>query len=269
MQPGWSRHFVAGKPVDAFDSPDGPPRFALLYLHSVGMESLADNAVWTAELARHRIACCAPFGMRSWWADRVCLEFDPELTAERHLLDNVLPWMAARWQPSSGGRGSRRAANDEDGSAGASPSQEPHRVAVAGISMGGQGALRLGFKYPERFPVVAGVASAIEYDRRYGQGSPLDDMYRSREACRQDTAGLHIQPNKYPPHVWFACDPADDEWHRGNDRLHEKLLALGVAHEADLDTTLDGHTWDYFDTTAPRLFAWLTGVMAKQARRLM
>jgi len=244
MLPGWSRTAIAGKPADAFDPPGGPPRFALVYLHSVGCESLAANAAWTAELARHRVACCAPAGMRSWWADRVCPEFDPELAAEKHLLENVLPWVAARWQPLKS-------------------------VAVAGISMGGQGALRLGFKYPERFPVVAGIASAIEYDRRYGQGTPLDDMYRSREACRQDTAGLHIQASKYPPHVWFACDPADDEWHRGNDRLHEKLLALGVPHEADLDTELGGHSWAYFDAMAPRLFAWLTNAMGKQSRRLM
>lgn len=180
--------------------------------------------------------------MRSWWADRVCPEFDPVLTAERHLLDNVLPWMRERWGKA---------------------------VAVAGISMGGQGALRLGFKYPDLFPVVAGVASAIEYERWYGQGTPIDDMYRSREACRQDTAGLHIQPNKYPPHIWFACDPADDEWHRGNDRLHEKLLALGVAHETDLETEAGGHTWAYFDGMAPRLFAWLTAALEKQSRRLM
>ena len=241
MLPGWSRTAVAGKPADAFDPPGGS-RFALLYLHPVGMESLSDNAAWTAELARHRIACCAPVGMRSWWADRVCPEFDPELTAERHLLVNVLPWMAARWGKVA---------------------------AVAGISMGGQGALRLGFKYPDLFPVVAGLASAIEYERWYGQGTPLDDMYRSREACRQDTAGLHIQPNKYPPHIWFTCDPADAEWHRGNDRLHEKLLALGVPHEADLETEMGGHTWAYFDGMAPTLFTWLNAAMAKQARRLM
>jgi len=241
LLPGWSRTEIGGKPADVFDPPGGA-RFAMLYLHPVGMESLSDNAAWTAELVRHRVACCAPAGMRSWWADRVCPEFDPVLTAERHLLDNVVPWMRELWGKVA---------------------------AVAGISMGGQGALRLGFKYPELFPVVAGVASAIEYERWYGQGTPIDEMYRSREACRQDTAGLHIQPNKYPPHIWFVCDPADDEWHRGNDRLHDKLLALGVAHEADLETELGGHTWAYFDGMAPRLFVWLNAVMAKQARRLM
>ena len=80
LLPGWSRTEIGGKPADVFDPPGGA-RFAMLYLHPVGMESLSDNAAWTAELVRHRVACCAPAGMRSWWADRVCPEFDPVLTA--------------------------------------------------------------------------------------------------------------------------------------------------------------------------------------------
>ena len=37
---------------------------------------------------------------------------------------------------------------------------------------------------------------------------------------------LHVHPHDWPPNVWFACDP-DSPWLRGNDRLHEKLMALG------------------------------------------
>jgi S-formylglutathione hydrolase len=241
MLDGWTRTLIAGKPADVFTPPGGVPRAAVLFLHPVGQESLAENAAHTAALARHGLACCAPRGRRSWWADRVCPEFDPALTAERHLLENVLPWMRERWPA----------------------------VAVAGISMGGQGALRLGFKYPDRFPVVASVAGAFDYHERHGQGGPLDEMYASREQCRQDTAILHINPHKYPPHIWFACDPADAEWYRGNDRLAEKLTALGVPHAADLDTRAGGHTWAYFDAMADPLFQFLAGALTRQSRRLV
>jgi S-formylglutathione hydrolase len=240
MLPGWTETHLAGKPARLFAPPS--PRFALLFLHPVGGESISENAAYTAELARHGVACCEPFGARGWWADRVCAEFDLQLTPEKHLLENVLPWMAEHM---------------------------PGPLAVAGISMGGQGAVRLGLKYPDRFPVVASVAGAFDYHELYGQGTPLDDMYRSREACRQDTAVLHVHPTKFPPHVWFACDPADADWFRGNDRLHEKLAAVGVPHTADLTTSAGGHSWAYFDRMADPLFAFLVAAVAKQSRRLL
>ena len=65
------------------------------------------------------------------------------------------------------------------------------------------------------------------------------------EHPRLDTAVLHLAAARWPPHVWLACDPADDEWFRGNDRLHEKLAAYGVPHATDFDTTRGGHTWAY------------------------
>ena len=52
------------------------------------------NEVFTAEFARHRLPVIAPITGQSWWTDRICPEFDPQLTAERHVLANVLPWIA-------------------------------------------------------------------------------------------------------------------------------------------------------------------------------
>src|SRR5262245_11569027 len=99
MLHGWTRTEIAGKPADVF-APPVPDRlrFGVLFLHPVGGELPSDNPTYTAELARQGLACCAPHGKQSWWADRVCPEFDPHLTAERHLLDNVLPWMTDRYR---------------------------------------------------------------------------------------------------------------------------------------------------------------------------
>jgi|SRR5579883_527509 len=244
MLPGWSRVDVAGKPVDVF-APADPPRFAVLFLHPVGGELPSDSAAYTAAFAGHGLGVVAPHGGQSWWADRVCPEFDPAVTAERHLLDHVVPWAEAHW------------------------SLRPRALAAAGISMGGQGAVRLGLKYPDRFPVVASVAGAFDYHERYGRGTPLDAMYPGREKCRQDTAILHVDPHHYPPHVWFACDPEDAEWFRGNDRLHEKLSAYGIPHAVDFDTSRGGHTWAYFDAMAGPMAAFLADGLAKEARRLV
>jgi len=244
MLPGWSKVEIAGKPADTF-RPPGTPRFGILFLHPVGLESPAVNAAYTDTFRAHNLAVVAPWGGASWWADRIDPAFDPALTAEQHVLCNVAPWMESSWNLG------------------------PRSIAAAGISMGGQGAIRLGFKHPDRFPVVAGVASAFDYYEWHGQGTSIDAMYPTREKCRQDGAGLHVNPLKFPPHVWFACDPEDQDWFRGNDRLHEKLLALGIPHTVDFTTTRGGHNWDYFDAMAGPMADFIVAGLEKESRRLV
>jgi S-formylglutathione hydrolase len=85
---------------------------------------------------------------------------------------------------------------------------------------------------------------------------------------------MHIHPSRQPPHVFFCCDP-DDDWLRGNDRLHEKLSALGVPHECDLSTRRPasgypgGHTWDYYNAVAGRVVRFLADGLEQEGRRLL
>jgi len=240
----WTQIEIAAKTTDVFDPPIGRPLFGILHLHDVGLTMLRDKPAFTRLFDELRIACVCPHGQRSWWSDRVCAEFDPILTPEKHLLDNVLPYIRKRW-----GFGDRH-------------------VGLQGISMGGQGALRLAFKHPQRFPVVAGIASAIDYHDLYGQGSPLDEMYDSKEQCRQDTAPLHLHPVHYPAHIFYCIDP-DDPWVRGNDRLHEKMTALGVPHEFDFTTRAGGHSWDYFNHMAEPVVRFIVAGLEQESRRLL
>jgi S-formylglutathione hydrolase len=123
--------------------------------------------------------------------------------------------------------------------------------------MGGQGAVRLGLRHPERFPIVASLDGAFDFHEHHSRGTPLDDLYTTREQARQDTAILHIHGHDWPPHIWFACSPAS-QWYRGNDRLHEKLAAMGVPHTAELDMTSDIKSLLLFIATA----------LAAESRRL-
>src|SRR5438105_2895380 len=95
----WTQELVAGKKVDVFQ-PSGVdrPRFALLFLHGVGLETLRNNDVYTRLFDQLQLLCVSPHGQRSWWADRLCAEFDPAMTAERFLLDHVLPFIHERWK---------------------------------------------------------------------------------------------------------------------------------------------------------------------------
>ena len=244
MSGTWTVVEIAGKSADVFDPPRRP-RFGLIYLHGVSLSTLPDRPVYTSLFAELNLACVCPHGRYCWWADRICTEFDPRLTPERYVLDHVVPLFGERW------------------------GLRPPALGLFGVSMGGQGALRLAFKYPELFPVVAGVSSAIDYHDLYGQGSPLDDLYDSKEQCRQDTVPLHVHPSHYPPHIFFCIDPDDASWLRGNDRLHEKLGALGVPHEIDFTTRAGGHTWDYFTHVAGRVVRFVHAGLVEMSRRLL
>jgi S-formylglutathione hydrolase len=241
MIPGWTSTAIGGRRADVFDPPGSS--FALLYLHSLAEESPAAGPAFTAELAKHRLRCVAPRGGPCWWADRVCPTFDEALTPERYLLDEVVAWMESQWQLG------------------------PRAIALAGVEMGGQGAVRVALKHPERFPVAASIAGAFDCQEWYGRGTPLDEMYASRERCRLDTAILHIAAHDWPRHVWFCCPPEAFAY-RGNDRLHEKLNAMGVPHAADLDTPAQPGT-NYAEQMAPAMLAFVADALRKESRRLM
>lgn len=242
----WSRIEIAEKPADVYEPPaPGLPRFGVLHLHGASLETLHDKPAFTRLFADLNLACVCPHGQRCWWGDRVCAEFDEELSPERYLLDQVLRYFRTRWNLT------------------------PPSIGLQGISMGGQGALRLAFKYPDLFPVVAGIASALDFHDLYGQGTPLDELYGSKEECRQDTAILHVHPSHYPAHIFFCLDPDDEEWWRGNDRLHEKLNALGIPHEVDFTSRAGGHSWDYFNHMAKRVERFLLAGLEQESRRLV
>ena len=246
MNGTWTQTAIAGKPADVFAPTEGiRPRFGLLFLHDLDEQTLIHQPVFTRLLDGFRLACVCPHGRRSWWVDRVCAEFDPNQPAEDYLVENVLPFFDERWK------------------------LRPPAIGLLGVGMGGQGALRLAFRHPQTFRATAGIAPAIEYQELYYTDSPLGEMYDSKEQARQDTAIMHIPRVDPPPHVFFAIDPGDAAWFRGNDRLHEKLAALGVEHTCDLTTEAGGHTWDYFNRMAEPALRFLVQGLEKESRRLI
>lgn len=220
----WSDASIAGHTCHVFEpATPSPHGYTVMYLHGVRLGKLADHLEFAALFDRFGLRCIAPVTQRSWWSDRICEEFDSTITAERYVLDRVLPWLAEHWNVA------------------------PPRIGLLGTSMGGQGALRLAYKHPNVFPVVAAISPAIDFQLRMEEGDEtLARMYRDAEQARQDTATLHIHPLNWPRHQWFCCDPADYRWHESADRLRMKLYSLGVPYECDLETSGGGHGWSYY-----------------------
>jgi S-formylglutathione hydrolase len=159
------------------------------------------------------------------------------------VVEHVLDWIKQRW-----------------GTA-------PPQIALLGTSMGGQGALRLAFKHPQKFPVAAAISPAIDYHLRMAEGDEtLFAMYADKEDARQDTATLHVHPLNWPRHVWFACDPVDYRWHESAERLRMKLAALGIPYTCDLETSGGGHGFEFYSRLAEQAVAFL--VERLEAERL-
>ncbi|MGL4420179.1 MAG: hypothetical protein ACRCZF_05915, partial [Gemmataceae bacterium] len=109
----------------------------------------------------------------------------------------------------------------------------------------------------DRFPIVASFDGTLDFHDWHGHGTPLDDRFSTREACRQQTPTLLLAPDRAPERILFACDP-ESYWWRSNDRLAEKLRAYAVAHTA----FLEGPPWTDF-------VAKVLAIPVPRSRRLM
>ncbi|MEO2015412.1 MAG: alpha/beta hydrolase-fold protein [Fuerstiella sp.] len=224
----WSNTEIDGHRVDVFDPAMGEnPAGCVLFLHGHGRVMLDGNQTFSALFRQHNLAAVCPDGQRSWWMDRICTEFSPDISSQQWLLDRMLPFVKERWNI------------------------EPPKIALLGVSMGGQGALQLSYRSAAQFPVVAAISPAVDFYQLCGQGLPLDEMYSDAEDARQATVVLNLHPLAWPRKQWYCCDPNDTEWFDGCTRLGMKLSSSGILHERDLETSAGGHTWEYFNHMAP------------------
>ena len=242
----WSLAEISGHAADVYEpAVPNPHGYAVIYLHGVHLNRLVDKRAFEQEFSRHGLRVVCPRTARSWWTDRICEEFDPTITAERYLLDRVLPWIRERY------------------------GVQPPRIALLGTSMGGQGGLRFAFKYPQRFPVVAAISPAIDYQHRLEEGDEtLPLMYADKEAARQDTATLHVHPLNWPRNIWFACDPTDVRWHESAEKLRMKLAALGIPYVCDLETSGGGHGFEYYSRMATKAVGFIVERLESERLRV-
>jgi S-formylglutathione hydrolase len=242
----WSEIDVAGHACQVYEPAQlNPHNYTVIYLHGVHLGNLCDHPAFAAEFDRYGLRMIAPVTYRSWWTNKICSEFDAAISAEAFVKDHVVPAIGERW------------------------GVRPPRIALLGTSMGGQGALRFAFRFPDTFPIAAAISPAIDYHLRWDEGDEtLPLMYADQEAARQDTAILHIHPLYWPRHTWFCCDPADLRWHTSADRLHMKLAALGIPHEHVLDQTGGGHGFEYYSKMAPQAIGFIAERLERERLRV-
>ena len=244
----WSQIDLAGHACRLFE-PASPSlhNYTIVYLHCSEAASLRGYPAFGRGFARYGLRVIEPVTGRSWWTDRIWPEFDAAISAEGYVLQHVVPYVAKHWNAA------------------------PPRLALLGVSMGGQGALRMAYKHPNVFPTVAAISPAIDFQKRIEEGVDpgLELMYRDAEEARQDSALLHIHPLNWPRNQFFCCDPADVRWHDSVERLRMKLWSLGVPFECDLETEAGGHSFKYASHMAPRAIEFIATRLEQERRRVV
>jgi len=243
----WQQIEIAGHPCYTYVPPQPSEHgYTVLYMHGYYQGVPMEHPKMMEHFDRHGLRVIAPLTRRSWWSERICPDFDPEITVVDYLMNEVLPYLEKEWQC------------------------VPPQIALMGASMGGQGALRLSYKRPNIFPVVTAFFPAVDFQIRIEEGDKiLSKMYSDAEDARQDTATLHIHPLNWPRHQWFCCDPVDVRWHDSADRLRMKLFSLGVLHECDLETSAGGHTWEYVEHMAERAVDFVAERLEQERLRVV
>ncbi len=246
----WSTIEVAGHRCEVYAPPDALPGRALIHLHDLRERWLQETPALRDIIEARRLPVLAPRTGRSWWLDRLVPSFDGAVTPERYVIDTIRGEAAARF------------------------GVEPPGIALLGMGMGGQGALRLAYRHPAVFPVAAAIAPAVDFHQAMRDAADRDDgedydtlwqLYGDVERARQDTAILHVHPLNWPRHQCFVSDPDDLHWHDGAARLHGKLVALGIPHVALLE---DRGGADFERRAAADVMRFVLEALDKESRRV-
>lgn len=127
----------------------------------------------------------------------------------------------------------------------AAPALSPvARIGLAGLSMGGYGALRLGAKYSDRFHAVSAHSAITEIIEM--QSFVEEPLSRFLEcAPREELSPLYWLRKHHSrlPRIRFDCG-VDDALINGNRQLHATLEAESIAHH--YEEFAGGHTWPYW-----------------------
>jgi putative tributyrin esterase len=134
---------------------------------------------------------------------------------------------------------------------------------VAGLSMGGYGALKWALRRPERFAAAASLSGVLDVGRR----SPQDDADergtmrrvfggRAVEGTPDDVLWLLDQADlgSHLPDLYLCCG-TEDALYADSVRFRDAARARGVPLTSDFGP--GEHDWAYWDTKIQDVLAWL------------
>ncbi|HHV12108.1 MAG TPA: acetylesterase [Clostridiales bacterium] len=141
---------------------------------------------------------------------------------------------------------------------------------IAGLSMGGYGAIRNGLKYHDTFGCIAGLSSALVLegmDKRTDDAPFFIEKRSYAESCFGDLSKLaesDMNPkwlakklageNADIPKLYMACGTSDTLFGANKD-FYSYLQGLGI--EATFEEGPGAHEWDFWNTYIKKVIDWL------------
>lgn len=128
---------------------------------------------------------------------------------------------------------------------------------IAGLSMGGFGALRLAAKYPRKFVAAAGMSSITHFEE---MKLFVEERLGSFTALEEDRSVLDtiLRCREPRPALRFDCG-TDDPLLAGNRALHAALLHANVPHT--YTEFPGGHSWDYWTARLPEVLEFFAATL--------
>ena len=120
---------------------------------------------------------------------------------------------------------------------------------IAGLSMGGFAALRIGAKYGHRFKGIAGHSSITNLTQMklFVEEDISNYFQPTKEA--EDVLQTFRLYNKHLPPIRFDCG-FDDQLIEYNRELHREMLAHDIPHE--YEEYPGSHNWSYWENNVAR-----------------
>lgn len=216
---------------------DPGPYQTLYLLHGMG----GDHTVWMRRTSIERytgglpLAVIMPAGHLGWYTDMVYgREYFTFITEE-------LPTLCERMFPLSNAREDRF---------------------IAGLSMGGYGAMKAGLAAPDTFCAAASFSGAMDVMQVFDR---IDEklaanVFGSREAVKGSVNDLFsgaerlARSDKQRPDLYMWCG-TEDFLYDANVRFKEHVLKLGLP--LTYEEGPGDHQWKYWDQCIQRVLQWL------------
>ena len=135
---------------------------------------------------------------------------------------------------------------------------------VAGLSMGGYGAFKLGLTYPNRFAAAASLSGALDMAQRLEEveeerQSEFEDVFGDLSVLKGSEHDLFHLADKMAGYRtkprFYQCCGTEDFLYTGNVcfRKHAQKLGLDLTYEEGPGE----HEWGYWDRQIQKVLAWL------------
>lgn len=219
---------------------------ALYLLHGGGgccLDFLYTGITRFAE--QYRVAVIMPDGQNSSWVD---MTYGPKW--ETYLTESLPDYVTSHF-PVSGLR---------------------KDTCIAGVSMGGYGAIHTGLRHPEKYAAVCGMGSGVALPEKYALGTTRSDALKTLDAALEASFGSDrnaVPGSGYDclqaareategkaelPRILMCCGTEDFSYAE-NVRYRDAFRGMGIPVE--WMETEAGHEQKAWDTFMPEMFRWM------------